>query len=320
MTHHILIDTDPGVDDAMAIFLALRSPEIELLGLTTVFGNSTVDATTRNALNLLHVAGRDDIPVARGAWRPLVLPLGETGEWVHGADAMGNIGWTDVLKPELRAVDAPAARFIVETVMARPGEITLVPIGPLTNLALALQLEPRIAQAVKAVVMMGGSAMAPGNVSPLAEANVHNDPHAASLVFGAGWPIVMAGLDVTESIPMDNDDFAALAASSDPLGRFIPRIVGHYQDFHRDWYKLPNGEIHTHDACAVLHLIDPTLFGGQDWSINVPLDGLAKGATLVDRRGSFYTTPKVHCLTTVDHARLIDVYRTRMGATARVRR
>ncbi len=314
MTRKIIIDTDPGVDDAMAIYLALRSPELELVGLTTVFGNSNVEATTRNALNLLHVAGRTDIPVARGAGRPLVLPPGPTGEWVHGDDAMGNIGWTTVLDPALKPVDVHAARFIVDMIMANPGEITLVPIGPLTNLALAMQLEPRIANNVREIVMMGGSALAPGNVSPLAEANVHNDPHAASVVFSADWPITMAGLDVTESTPMDGDDFAALAAGRDPLAHFIVKVVGFYQTFHRDWYKMRHGAIHTHDSCAVLYLLDPTLFSGQRWSITVPHDGPAKGATLVDRRGHFYKTPPVHCLLKVDAPRLIDLYLERMGA------
>jgi len=313
MARKVIIDTDPGVDDAMAIYLALRSPELELVGLTTVFGNSNVDATTRNALNLLHVAGRTDIPVARGAGRPLVLPPGPTGEWVHGQDAMGNIGWTTVLDPALKSIDVHAARFIVDTIMANPGEITLVPIGPLTNLALALQLEPRIATHVREIVMMGGSALAPGNVSPLAEANVHNDPHAASVVFSADWPITMAGLDVTESTPMDDDDFAALAASSDPLAHFIVKIVGFYQAFHRDWYKMEHGAIHTHDSCAVLYLLDPTLFSGERWPITVPHDGPAKGATLVDRRGHFYKTPPVHCLLKVDAGRLVGVYLERMG-------
>jgi len=315
MGRKIIIDTDPGVDDAMAIFLALRSPELELVGLTTVFGNSNVEATTRNALNLLHVAGRTDIPVARGAGRPLVNPPGPTGEWVHGEDAMGNIGWTTLLDPALKPVDVPAARFIVDTIMANPGEITLVPIGPLTNLALALQLEPRIAACVREIVMMGGSALAPGNVSPLAEANVHNDPHAASVVFSAEWPITMAGLDVTESIPMDDAHFAALAASSDPLAPFIVKIVGFYQTFHRDWYGMVNGAIHTHDACAILYLLDPTLFSGERWPITVPHDGPAKGATLVDRRGRFYKTPPVHCLLKVDAARLVGVYLERMGVS-----
>jgi uridine nucleosidase len=315
MARKIIIDTDPGVDDAMAIFLALRSPELELVGLTTVFGNSNVDATTRNALNLLHVAGRTDIPVARGAGRPLVNPPGPTGEWVHGEDAMGNIGWTTVLDPALKPVDVPAARFIVDTIMANPGEITLVPIGPLTNLALALQLEPRIATHVREIVMMGGSALAPGNVSPLAEANVHNDPHAASVVFSADWPITMAGLDVTESIPMDDAHFGALATSSDPLGLFIVKIVGFYQTFHRDWYGMVNGAIHTHDACAILYLLDPTLFSGERWPITVPHDGPAKGATLVDRRGHFYKTPPVHCLLKVDAGRLVGLYLERMGVS-----
>ena len=180
MPRKIIIDTDPGVDDALAIFLALRSRELDVIGLTTVFGNSNVDATTRNALNLLHIAGRGDIPVARGAGVPLFIAPHGTAEWVHGDDAMGNIGWTAPLSPALQPHTLRAAEFIVQQVMAHPGEITLVPIGPLTNIALALQLEPRIAQHVREVVLMGGAVLAPGNVSPLAEANIHGAPHAAA--------------------------------------------------------------------------------------------------------------------------------------------
>lgn len=141
----IIFDTDPGVDDAMALLFALRSPEIDVVGVTTVFGNTNIDATTRNALNLLDFAARPDIPVAKGAGRPLVNPAGATAEWVHGDDAMGNIGWMAMNNHDMHPADAHAAQFIVDKVMAHPGEITLVAVGPMTNLALALQLEPRIA-------------------------------------------------------------------------------------------------------------------------------------------------------------------------------
>ena len=308
----ILFDTDPGVDDAMALLLALRSPEIEVLGVTTVFGNSSVEVTTRNALNLLDFAGRADIPVASGAGRPLIHPMIETAEIVHGDDAMGNIGWTHVHNPQQHPITPHAAQFIVDTVMRRPGEITLVAIGPLTNLALALQIEPRIAQHTREVVIMGGSILAMGNVSPLAEANVHCDPHAAALVFGAGWPLTMAGLDVTQSVQMGSAYFARLAESGDPFGAFVARIAPFYQAFHRDWYSYVDGAVDTHDPSAIAYLIDPTLFEGQHWSVVVPVDGPAAGATIADRRGKFYTTPKTHCLMKVDVARFLRLFADRL--------
>jgi uridine nucleosidase len=308
----IIIDTDPGVDDVMAIYLALRSPEIEVVGLTTIFGNSNVEATTRNALNLLHIAGRADIPVAKGAPYPLVIAPLPTGEFVHGDDAMGNIGWNALLNPIAKTDSRYAAQFIIDAVMSQPGEITLAPIGPLTNIALALRLEPRIAQHVKEVVMMGGSILHPGNVSPLAEANIHNDPHAAHIVFSANWNMTMAGLDVTEAVQMDDAYFAAMRKSGDPLGVFIADVVPFYQHFHRDWYAMENGEIHTHDPSAIAYLIDPTLFRGEQHSINVPLDGPAIGSTVADRRGKFFNTPKVNCLVGVDGARLKHLFFERL--------
>jgi uridine nucleosidase len=316
-THKIIFDTDPGVDDAMALLLALRSPEIEVIGVTSVFGNTHVEATTRNALNLLDFAGRADIPVAKGAGRSLVHPPGATAEWVHGDDAMGNIGWTQVNNPAQRPIDKHAAQFIVETVMAHPGEITLVAVGPMTNLGLALQLEPRIVQAVREVVIMGGNVIAPGNVSPFAEANIYGDPHAAALLFSAGWPLTMAGLDVTQATQMDNVYFAALAASGDPFAVFISRIVPFYQEFHRSWYGYEHGAIDTHDPSAIAYLIDPALFKGEHYSMVVPTDGPAEGMTIADRRGKFYSTPKVNCLMQVDSARFLALYQQRLTSAGK---
>lgn len=308
----IILDTDPGVDDAMALLLALRSPEIDVLGVTSIYGNSTIDATTRNALNLLDFAGRSDIPVARGASQPLVNPPGATAEWVHGNDAMGNIGWTALNNPDQRPTGKRAAQFIVDTVMANPGEITLVAVGPLTNLAIALQLEPRIAKTVRDVVIMGGNVAGMGNVSPFAEANIYSDPHAAAAVFRAGWNVTMAGLDVTQTVQMDNAYFAELAASSDRFGQFVSRIVPFYQEFHHSWYGYANGAVDMHDPTAIAYLIDPSLFGGEYYSIVVGLDGPAEGMTIADRRGKFYKTPRVHCLMRVDSARLMLMVKDRL--------
>lgn len=310
--YKILYDTDPGIDDAMALLLALSSPEIEIIGVTTVFGNTHVEATTRNALNLLNFAGRPDIPVAKGAGQPMALPRGKTGEFVHGDDGMGNLGWNDVHNLEQKPLDKHAAQFIVETIMSNPGEITLVAVGPMTNVGLALQLEPRIAQAARNVVIMGGSVLAPGNVSPTAEANIHNDPHAAALLFNAPWDVTVAGLDVTSAVRMDESFFGDLRNSGNRFGQFIGQIIPFYQQFHREGYGYENGEVDTHDPSAIAYLIDPTLFEGHRWSVVVPTDGPAVGTTIADRRGKFWTTPKANCLMKVDGERFLRMFRARL--------
>jgi uridine nucleosidase len=310
--YKVIYDTDPGIDDAMALLLALSSPEIEIIGLTTVFGNTNIEATTRNALNLLNFAGRPDIPVAKGAGQPMVLPLGLTGEFVHGDDGMGNLGWSDVHNPDQKPIDMHAAQFIVETIMQNPGEITLVAVGPMTNVGLALQLEPRIAKHARNVVIMGGNISKPGNVSPTAEANIHNDPHASALLFNAGWDLTMAGLDVTTETLMDSGFFAALGGSQNKFGKFVASIIPFYQKFHHERYGLIDGKVHTHDPSAFAYLIDPSLFEGKHWSMLVPVDGPSAGTTIADRTGHFYDTPKVNCLMKVDSDRFLKMFRERL--------
>jgi uridine nucleosidase len=308
----VLYDTDPGIDDAMALLLALSSPEIEIVGLSTVFGNTHIEGTTRNALNLLNFAGRPDIPVAMGAGQPMVAPLGLTGEFVHGDDGMGNLGWTTVHNPDQKPLSMHAAQFIVETIMQNPGEITLVAVGPMTNVGLALQLEPRIAKHARNVVIMGGSVLAPGNVSPTAEANIHNDPHASALLFNAGWDITMAGLDVTTATLMDNGFFKALGGSQNKFGQFVASIIPFYQKFHSERYGLTDGKVPTHDPSAFAYLIAPTLFEGQRWSVRVPVDGMSAGTTIADRTGEFFAAPKANCLMRVDSERFLSMFRERL--------
>ena len=315
--YKIIFDTDPGVDDAMALLLALRSPEIDVVGVTTVFGNTNVESTTVNALNLLHFADRIDIPVAKGAGQPMVNPPGLLGEFVHGDDGMGGIDWWEPNHPEHRPVDKHAARFIVDMIMANPGQITLVPVGPLTNIGLALQLEPRIAQNVRNVVIMGGSVAAGGNVSPVAEANIYNDPHAASMLFSAPWDVTMAGLDVTKAVKMDNGFFSALGQSHNKFGQFVARIIPFYQKFHAEYYGYTHGATDTHDPSAIAYLIDPSLFKGERWSVKVPTEGLAMGMTIADRVTTdvgrrHYDTPQTNCLMQVDEARFLRMFRERL--------
>jgi inosine-uridine nucleoside N-ribohydrolase len=315
MSKKIIIDTDPGVDDAMAILLALKSPGIELVGLTTVYGNVYTDLATQNALRLVEFAGRPDIPVAHGAESPLFAPLGPPADFVHGRDGLGNI---NLPPPQGRAVDRPAAQFIVEMVMAHPGEVTLVPIGPLTNLALALSLEPRLAEHVAEVVVMGGAATVNGNVTPAAEANIINDPHAADIVFTAAWPVTMVGLDVTMQTIMTDDYMTDLKGSGSPTAEFIYTISRFYRDFHYDTHGLSG--MHTHDPSAIAYLLDPTLFTTVRGPLRVVTEGIAVGQTLLDRRqnwrhpNAWTDQPAVNVCLGVDSERLLALYRERITA------
>ena len=275
MAHKIIIDTDPGVDDAMAIFFALRSPELDVIGLTTIFGNVHTTLATQNALRLLEIAGRTDIPVAKGADDPLAGPYSGPVPFVHGDDGQGN---THLPPPTARPVAQTAAQFIVEQVMAAPGEVTLVPVGPLTNIALALRLEPRIAQHVKRVVLMGGNALGPGNATPAAEANIHNDPEAADVVFGAGWPLTMVGLDVTHQVNMTRAHLARYAQADNPLAQHVARIVPFYRDFFESSMPGLDG-IFVHDSSAIACVIDPMLFAVEHWPVRVETQGLSRGKT-----------------------------------------
>ncbi|MAU10927.1 MAG: nucleoside hydrolase [Anaerolineaceae bacterium] len=271
----IIFDTDPGIDDAMAIFFALDCPELELIGLTTIFGNVHTAQATQNALHLLEVADRTDIPVAEGAANTLARAYRGPVPFVHGDDGLGNI---DADAPSGKALDITAAQFIVEQIMAAPGEITLVPVGPLTNIALALRLEPKIVEAVKEVVIMGGNAFVPGNATPAAEANILNDPEAADVVFSAGWPLTMVGLDVTEKTNMTSEQLAQFGQSERNLAQYVAKMIHHYHEFHKQAYPGLDG-IFIHDSSALVYLIVPELFETVQLPVAVALEGISRGKT-----------------------------------------
>lgn len=310
MPKKILIDTDPGIDDAMAILFALAAPELEVVGLTTIFGNVDTTRATQNALHLLEFANRPTIPVAHGADRPLVVPYRGPAEFVHGTDGLGN---TNQPASSLPVHSQNAAQLIVETIMAQPGEITLVPVGPLTNVALALMLEPRITQAVAEVVIMGGAATVNGNVNPAAEANIYNDPHAADIVFTAGWPITMVGLDVTQQVLMDEAYLNSLCRPEKRTGAYIRDICRFYLEFHYHSHNIYAA--HTHDPSAIAYLLDPSLFQTIQGPIRVLTEGLGRGQTLMDRRGhwsrgnDWSVHQPVNVCVEVDEARLLARYK-----------
>ena len=283
----ILIDTDPGIDDAMAIFYTLGSPELEVVGLTTVFGNAHTDVTTRNALSLLEIAKRSDIPVASGAVKPLAMDYRGAAAFVHGPDGQGGV---NLPAPATAALATDAAHFIIDTVMSSPGQITLVPLGPLTNVALAMLLEPRLTQQVAEIVLMGGAAFVGGNASPAGEANILNDPEAADIVFGAECPIVMAGLDVTEQTLMTGDDLRRIATIDSPPARHLSAIVPYYADFFAQ--RLGIDGIHVHDSSAISFLIAPQYYTWVEYPIRVDCGhSFCRGKTLPAKRVSDHEAP-----------------------------
>lgn len=283
MSKKVIFDTDPGIDDALAILAALRSPDLEVIGLTTVFGNTDIDQVTLNALRLLELEGNDHIPVAKGCGVPLVLPAEALGTQVHGVDGLGN---THMPLPHGQLDPRHAAQFIIDTVMQNPYEVTLAPLGPLTNIALAYHLEPRIASLVKEVVLMGGCAFALGNISPVAEANIYHDPHAAEIVFGAPWKVTMVGLDITTKIVMTPDYFTKLYSARNAAVQFLERIQPCYQEFHEQVYGL-RGSIHTHDPAVTAYILAPELFTCEQMPVYVVTEGLCMGKTIADKHRQF---------------------------------
>lgn len=296
----MILDCDTGIDDAVAIAYAALHPGIELLGVGTVWGNVDVELATRNTLRVLDLVGRPDVPVARGADGPSNGGPAEFSLDVHGADGQGGAGedGTGEDRPVREAAPVTAARQIVELVRAHPDEVWLVPVGPLTNVAAALELDPELPALVAGVSLMGGSAAAPGNVTPVAEANVWHDPEAAAAVFDAPWPIVMAGLDVTMGALLTARHRDRLAASGE-AGRYLAGILQHYGEFYRgrvfgEWVCC------VHDAIAVAAaagVLDVRLAPVVHVEVDVT-DGPGRGQTVADLRGryrGFPEQPGAHC-------------------------
>lgn len=281
MATPIIFDTDPGVDDAQAIAIALAHPDIDLLGLTTTYGNVEIATATHNALLLAELAGQQ-IPVAQGAAAPLVKTKHPAPAHIHGDNGLGNFELADATIRG-HAVGQSAGQFIVDQVNARPGEITLVAVGPLGNLAAALQLDPTITEKVKHVVVMGGSVKEGGNVTPVAEANMFNDPHAAARVLTAGWPLTMVGLDATHRCVLSPSHMEKIAAGQGRLGEVL---AGSYH-FYRQFYQSALGidGCCPHDSCALAWLMRPELFTTARGHLSVVTDGPAEGQTIFAPEG-----------------------------------
>jgi inosine-uridine nucleoside N-ribohydrolase len=275
MTTPILLDCDPGHDDAIAILLALASPEVELLGITTVAGNTTLPNATANALRVLELAGREEISVAAGADRPLVREL-EVAAYVHGESGLDG----PVLPPpRSRPVDVDAVDFLAERILGSPRPVTLVPTGPLTNVALLLARRREAAALLDRIVLMGG-AIAEGNTTPAAEFNVWADPEAAYRVFTSGLPVTMVGLDVTHRALMLPEHAERLRRSG-RAGAVVAELFDFFHRFHAKTYGFPGSPIH--DAVAVAEVIRPGLVETKRRHVAIELGSeLCRGRTVVD--------------------------------------
>jgi len=271
MALKLIIDTDPGIDDAMAILYAIAAPEIDLLGLTTVFGNVTTPKATRNALYLLEQAGIE-IPVAEGLHRPRIGPPFPPTSAVHGAEGFGTLA---VPKPQRRALVETAPEYLVRMVRAHQGELLLCPIGPLTNIAAAMELDPSFCSNLKGMVVMGGSLRAGGNITPAAEANFYHDPDAADFVLRHGCNMTLVGLDVTNRVICPRSFFARLASESPKMGGLLHDMAEFYIDFYETVGKFAGCGMH--DPSALVACIAPELFTTEPHALRVALSGDRSG-------------------------------------------
>ncbi|HKJ38136.1 MAG TPA: nucleoside hydrolase [Anaerolineales bacterium] len=272
----IIIDTDPGVDDALAFLLALASPEIQLEALTTTQGNVTLEKATRNALSVLELCNANHIPVAAGSMYPLVQPLLASVD-VHGESG---IGVAKLPESTSKVVEQHAVDYLIEKVLAEPNEISIFPIGPLTNIAMAIRKEPGFAKAVKELVIMGGAINENGNVTPLAEFNIYVDPHAAHIVFHSGIPITLIPLDVTHKCLLRQEHVDRLMKTRSPITGFIKDAVETYFQFS---YERGFAGCALHDPLTLATIIAPELLTLKEYYVDVDHSGgVAMGKTFAD--------------------------------------
>jgi inosine-uridine nucleoside N-ribohydrolase len=270
----IIIDTDPGVDDALAILLALRSPEFKVEAITPVAGNVPLEFTLANALRLVEIAGRTDVPVAAGASHPLVRRL-VTADYVHGNNGLGGVEFP---QPKIKPVSETAVEIIRRLVRSSPGEISIVAVGPLTNVATALRSDPDLAGMIRSIVLMGGS-LSGGNITPSAEFNFYVDPEAARIVFDAGVPLTMVGLDVTRQVLLTDEHINALGAGKNPSSQAAARIMRATME------RMHKGRdvtvVAMHDPLTVANMIDPKILTLRDYYVEVETSGeLSAGETV----------------------------------------
>jgi len=308
VTIPVIIDTDPGLDDALALLLALGSPEVDVVGVTTVVGNTTLANATTNALRILELAGRSDIPVAAGAARPLVREALRTAAYVHGTDGLGGL---PLPPPRTRPAPGHAVDLIAARLLATAEPVTVVAIGPLTNIALLVATRPDAAARIGRLVVMGGAARG-GNATPTGEYNIWIDPEAAYRVFTAGLPLTMIGLDVTDRSVVTPKDVDVLRTGG-RIARFAADAVDFYSRFHQDRYGTT--DTYQHDALAVAEAVVPGIVRTRHLHVEVEYgQGPTRGTTVVDMHHVTGHPPNTHVALEFDHRGFVDLLVSRLRA------
>ncbi|MGK8173681.1 pyrimidine-specific ribonucleoside hydrolase RihA [Aeromonas dhakensis] len=305
----VILDCDPGHDDAIALILALASPELKVLAVTTSAGNQTPDKTLNNALRILTLLGRDDISVAAGAPKPLAREL-IIADNVHGESGLDGPKLPD---PAFAPVAMTALELMAKCLRESPEPVTLVPTGPLTNIALLLAAHPELKSKIARIVLMGGAAGA-GNWTPAAEFNIYVDPEAADMVFKSGLPITMCGLDVTHQAQVMDEDIERVRAITNPVAQCVAGLLDFFMIYHRD-PKWGFAGAPLHDPCTIAWLLAPALFHGVECRVDIETGGThTSGMTVVDRYGLTGKAANALVLLGLDRAGFIDLLVTRLRA------
>jgi purine nucleosidase len=303
----IILDTDPGVDDALTILLALASPEVQLEALTVTQGNVTVEKGTRNALAVLELLNATHIPVAQGTSLPLVGPL-RASDHVHGASGLGKAALSE---PKTKPVPQHAIDYLIERFLAEPDELSLFAIGPLTNVALAIRKEPRFTSAVKELVIMGGSIREGGNITPQAEFNIYADPHAAHIVFHSGIPITLIPLDVTHKTMLYTTQIDRLKKIDSPITRFIVEATSDYVHFTESKVGVPGCALH--DPLTLATVIAPELLVLEEHYVDVDISGgVSTGSTFADFYHTSNKPPNMKVALDVRGEEFVELFLQRM--------
>ncbi len=310
MPRSIIIDTDPGQDDAVALLMALASPELEVIGITAVAGNVPLALTEVNVRKVCELAGRRDIKVAAGAARPLMRPL-VTAEHVHGKTGLDGI---DLPDPTMTLDPRFGPDFIIEEVMARPARsVTLCPLGPLTNVALALAKEPRLAAHLEGIVLMGGGTFEGGNITPAAEFNIYVDPEAARMVFSAGANVTFIPLDCTHEALTTAQRTARIRALGTPVGIAVAAWLDFFERFDEEKYGTDGGPLH--DPCVIAYVLKPELFTGRRVHVDVECASeLTRGMTVADWWGVTNRDKNATMVRHVDADGFFDLLTERIAA------
>jgi purine nucleosidase len=304
--NYVILDVDTGIDDALAISYAVHSPELKILGITTCFGNATVEETTRNTLQVLDILGTDDIPVIAGADQTFLRrEPREKSTWIHGEDGLGN---TNLPAPKREALQMKAHDFIISKVREYPHQVTIITVGCQTNLALAIEHDPEVAKLVRQVVIMGGAVTVAGNITPHAEANIYTDPGAADFVFRSGIPITLVGLDVTLKTLLKKQHLNEWREKNTPLSHFLADICDFYMDAHQKNYPTLGG-CSLHDPLAVGSVIDPSFVEAVPMHVEVVTVGEKRGQTV---GGESQQPSNIHVCFEVDSDRFVSHFLQRV--------